>query len=370
MAKLFARSPYIIEVDESSVVGSKLELRYYYSGTSVPTNPQYTLKKPVPNSSNLKMYYDVSPYTREYLKFTTRQTVIGSAISTGVAANNNNQMVLLQVKRYKETTAGNFTLLDTTTYYCMDGYGYYSEGANVDLGKWSLPQSTYYYKYSAASNPTSVEADRAGLMGVLLEGAVADIKYTNLVSGATNIVSNPFATNDLYDVPTVWYDYYADGNTMEIWDNLGGGSPTLLGTWTFKPKCEPKYTPIMIDFVNKYGCWQREWFYKASKNNINTKESVYNLMQTSSNAYSTLEGQRKAFNNNGEETITCNTGNVAEGYSETIQQILLSERILVDSLPVIVNTKSVEKIKGVNADKTINYTLTFKYAFDAINSVI
>ena len=376
--KLFARSSYIIEVDESSVVGSKLELRYYYSGTSVPTNPQYTLKKPVPNSSNLKMYYDVSPYTREYLKFTTRQTIIGSALSTGVVANNNNQMVLLQVKRYKETTAGAFTLLDTITYYCMDGYGYYSEGANPQLTDLefttdqtaSLPQGTYYYKYSALGNPTTNADDRSGMLGVLLGSGIIDIKYTNLVSGATYIVTDPFATNDLYDVPSVYYDYYADGNTLEIWDNLGAGSPTLLGTWTFKPKCEPKYTPIMVDFVNQMGYWQREWFYKVSKNSINTKESVYNLMQTSSNAYSTLEGQRKAFNNNGEETITCNTGNVAEGYSETIQQMLLSERILIDSLPVIVNTKSVEKIKGVNADKPMNYTLTFKYAFDAINSVI
>ena len=376
--KLFARSPYIIEVDESSVIGSLLDIRLYYSGTSVPSNPTYELKKAIPSSSNLKMYYDISPYVREYLKFNTRQTVIGSAVSTGVAANNNNQMVLCQVIRYKQLTGGSYSVLDTTTYYCMDGYGYYSEGANPQLTSLefttdqtaSLPQGTYYYKYSALGNPTTNEADRAGMLGVFLGSGIIDIKYTNLVSGASYVVTDPFATIDLYDVPSVYYDYYADGNKLEIWSNLAVGSPTLYGTWTFKPKCEPKYTPIMVDFVNQMGYWQREWFYKASKNSINTKESVYNLMQTSSNAYSTLEGQRKAFNNNGEETITCNTGNVAEGYSETIQQMLLSERILIDSLPVIVNTKSVEKIKGVNADKPMNYTLTFKYAFDAINSVI
>ena len=378
MNKLFARSPYIIEVDESSVVGSKLELRYYYSGTSVPTNAQYILNKAIPSSNDLKINYDISPYTREYLKFTTRQTAIGSGVSTGVAANNYNQLVLLQVKRYKETSAATFTLLDTTTYYCMDGYGYYSEGSNPQLTSLefhtdqtaSLPQGTYYYKYSALGNPTTNADDRAGIMGVLGGGALVDIKYTNLSSGATNIVSNPFASTDLYDVPTVWYDYYADGNKLEIWDNLGGGSPTLYGTWYFKPKCEPKYTPVMIDFVNQMGYWQREWFYKASKNKIEVKESQYNLMQSNSLSYSTLEGQRQAFNNNGQETIIVNTGLVAEGYSETIQQILLSEKILIDSLPVIVNTKSLEKIKGVNADKTINYNLEFNYGFDIVNSVI
>ena len=86
--------------------------------------------------------------------------------------------------------------------------------------------------------------------------------------------------------------------------------------------------------------------------------------------YSTIEGQIKGFNNNAEEKITCNTGIVVEGYSETIQQILLSEKILIDSLPVTVDTKSIEKLKGVNVQGNINYNITFKYAFEAINSVI
>ena len=29
-----------------------------------------------------------------------------------------------------------------------------------------------------------------------------------------------------------------------------------------------------------------------------------------------------------------------------------------------------DKVKGINAEQPINYTLTFRYAFDAINSVI
>jgi hypothetical protein len=342
MNKIFARSPYIVEVNESSVVGSKLELFYYYSGTSVPTNPQYTIQKLIPASNNLKMYYDIAPYTREYLKFTTRQTAIGSGVS------------------------------------CMDGYGYYSEGANPQLTSLefttdqtaSLPQGTYYYHYQSTHTPATTESQRAGLMGFLGAGVLVDLKYTNLVSGATQVITNPFASTDLYDVPTVWYDYYAQGNKLEVWDNLGAGSPTLYGTWYFRPKCEIKYTPILVDFVNQMGFWQREWFYKASKNNINTKESVYNLMQSNSLSYSTLEGQRQAFNHNGQETITCNTGIVAPSYSETIQQIMLSEKVLVDSLPVTVDTKSIEKLKGVNAQGNINYNITFKYGFDMINSVI
>ena len=84
MANIFARSPYIIEIDESSVVGSKVELFFYYTG-SAPANPQYTLTKKVPSSTNLKMYYDVSPYCRDYIEFTTRQTAIGTLPTTSGA---------------------------------------------------------------------------------------------------------------------------------------------------------------------------------------------------------------------------------------------------------------------------------------------
>ena len=365
MANIYTRSPHIIEIDESGVTGSKIELFIYYAGGSAPTNPQYTLEKAIPSSSNLKMYYDVSPYLREYINFDTRQSVIGSGGSSGVTLNTYNQYVIAQIKTYK-LASGTYTLLATTSYFCFDGYGYYSEGANPNpVGPYfSLDEGTYYYK--ANGNPTSVVADRAGLIGVWDGGTSTDIKYTDLSSGATHTISTPLSSSQrLYDVPAVWYNYYTNGNKVEF---ITGGS--AFQTYYFKPKCEPKYTPVLIDFVNKQGYWQREWFYKASKNSISTNESIYNVMQSSSHSYSTLQGQRRGFNNNGEETIICNTGNVAESYFETIQQILLSERILIDSLPVTVDSKSMEKNKGVNKQGNINYTLTFKFAFDMINSVI
>ena len=208
------------------------------------------------------------------------------------------------------------------------------------------------------------------MLGVI--GSTLDsVKYTDLVTGGTTTFTTPFAlSNTIYDVPTVWAGYYANGNKLEIWQSISGASPILLGTWNFKPVCEPKYTPVNIDFVNKAGYWQREFFFKVSNNNINTKESTANLMQSSSHSYNTIQGQRKGFNNNGQESISVNTGNVEESYFETIQQIMLSEKIIIDDLPVLCNTKSLQKQKGINQLKPANYQLTFNYAFDAINSVI
>ena len=377
MANIFARSPYIIEVDESSVIGSQLDLTFYYPGTS-PGSAQYVLKKKIPSSTDLKMYYDIAPYCREYLKFTTRQSIIGTLPSTsGIVASNNNQYVLLRVQRYKENTNGTYTLLDTTTNYCFDGYGYYSEGSNPTNADYifsgskyaTLKEDTYYYKIGA--NPTSTESDRAGIIGIYNAASIDSVKYTDLSTGTSTTFSTPFSSgNTLYDVPTVWAGYYANGNKLEIWQSIGTPSAVLLGTWYFKPKCEPKYTPINIDFVNKFGYWQREFFFKASKNEVNINSTDYNLMQSNSLSYSTIEGQKQSFNHNGEEKITVNTGWVAENYSDTIQQILLSEKILINSLPVLPDVKSLEKIKGVNAQEPINYKLTFKYGFDTINNVI
>ncbi len=71
---IFARSPYIVEISETGQEGSKVQL-FIWNGTgSAPANPQYTLDKLIPASNNVKTYYNISPYIREYITWNTRQT--------------------------------------------------------------------------------------------------------------------------------------------------------------------------------------------------------------------------------------------------------------------------------------------------------
>jgi hypothetical protein len=85
------------------------------------------------------------------------------------------------------------------------------------------------------------------------------------------------------------------------------------------------------------------------------------------------EGQRAVFNNNGIRKYIINTGWVDESYGETMQELLLSERVIWQNgtkrIPVKVNTKSINKQKNIN-NKTINYSIEIELAFDVINSVI
>ena len=83
-------------------------------------------------------------------------------------------------------------------------------------------------------------------------------------------------------------------------------------------------------------------------------------------SYNVLRNVRQVFNVNGTETITCNTGWVPEAYGDIMKQLLLSEKILLNDEPVIVQSKDIKLQKNIN-DKNINYNLTFRYANPVLN---
>ena len=343
MPNIFARSPYIIEINETGQTSSKVEL-FIWNGTgSAPSTPTYTLSKNVPSTTNLKTTYDISPFIREYINFDAPLV-----LSNTIQLTNTNQWCNVRVKRYKNTG----TLLDTTDYIAYDGYGYYSDGANPDNGNFSLTDASTHYFYN--NNLTiPISSFRAYIT------APATVVWTN-VDGGTN--SELITTNGVYNIPIVSEISDAgNGVTVSI------ENATFLEGIKFLPIEECKYQVIAVDFVNKQGAWQKIWFFKASTNNIETSGSEYNLLDASTN-YNVLLGSKKVFNVNGTESIKVNTGWVDDSYAETLQQLLLSERILVDGKPAKTKTKGIEKQKQINT-KMINYQIEFDYAFDIINNV-
>jgi len=357
MSRIFARSPYIIEVNVASSVASKIEIFIWNNPGSAPTTPNYTLQKEIPSPTDLKMYYDVSPYIREYISWNTRQQIYNT-----IAATDNSQWCNVTIKRYQQPSGGAMTLIDTTTYKGFDGYGYYSEGGNPDLGKFLLSAGTYFYHYDINQSPSSNTFMRAGSL-VFERDATYNYKYTALNTGATN--TGVISSGDVVEMPRVYTGFYSQGNKLEIINS----SAAVVATYTFKPKEECRYTPIVVDFVNKYGAWQREFFFKVSDTRISTSKSQYNLMQSSNISWSTLEGQRKEFNANGIESLTARSGYVEESFFESLQQMMLSERGVIGDLPVKVKSNSLTKQQN-QVKKLIDYTIEFEYTFDMINSVI
>jgi hypothetical protein len=344
MANIFARSPYLIRIAETTPTpqnGSKVEL--FLANGSFTGSPQYTLSKLIPATNNVETLYDISPYIREYIRFASCALIQ----STGTVTNPTNERVNVRVKRYK-LVGVTYTLLDTTDYIAFDGYSYYEDGYNFDNGNIGLDAGTYYY------NPTS----DAGKIRITNCAVV----YKTLSNTIVEIITGDATTRDIRRVRN---PNSTEGNIVEIYD----GSGALVRTFTFRAIEECKYTPVIIDFINKYGAWHREFFFKASNDNFSIENTEYNLMQTNSFNYNVKEGQRKVFNANGKKSVKVNTGWVNESWKEVLKQIMLSERILIDDKPAKINSKSTELFKHINT-KQINYSLEFEFAYDVINSVI
>lgn len=354
---IFARSPYIVEISESGQDGSKLEI-FIWNGTgSAPASPTYTLSKLIPASNNVKTYYNISPYIREYISWNTRQTPYDSFSSS-----NTNQWCNVSFKRYKLDN-GIYTLLNTTTLKAFDGFGYYEQGYNPSLTNDILhDEGTFNYVYDSTIDLNTNFNYRGGFI-MVQSGTNFKARYTNLRTGAVH--NQGLTNNQLTDVLRVLATYYADGNKLEILN----GSNAVLWTGYFKPYLNCKYIPVLCDFVNKYGCWQRTWFFAASNDTFSIENTEYNLMQSTFPNYNKLEGQRKVFNTTAKKSIKVNTDWVEEDYKELLKQLMASERILINSLPAKINTKSTELFKSINT-KMINYQLEFDFAFNAINNVI
>ena len=196
-----------------------------------------------------------------------------------------------------------------------------------------------------------------------------DWYYVHIPTGSSTPVTYTFTANGVYDIKRVHEGNYAVGNELQIFDNLN----VLQWRGFFYPKVECRYEPMTIDFINKFGGWQREFFFKASQEVLEVNSTAYNLMPSQVVPTVISEGQRHVMNNNGIRKYIMNTGWVDESYGETMQELLLSERVIWQSgsqtLPVKVNTKSINKQKNIN-NKTINYSIEIELAYDVIHSIV
>ena len=363
MIRIFARSPYIVSINDVSQTGSKLEL-YIYDGSSTPPGtPTYTLSKLIPGTGVTENLYNISPYLREYM--THRYN--GLNYNTVNDLTEYDEYTYVQYKTYN-LISGIYVLDSTVTARCYDGFGYYEDLMNVDRGDVLLGNGTkHYYWYDSTNTPASTGSQRAGIVTAYM-GRDWSVYRQNLLNGSLTQIDT-YTTAGVYDLYRVFPTWYGAGNLMQIYDDTN----VLQWEATFIPKIECRYTPMTIDFINKFGGWQREFFFKASSEQLDVNSTTYNLMMSDILPMTLSEGQRAVFNNNGIRKYVMNTGWVDESYGETMQELLLSERVIWQDnnkrVPVKVNTKSINKQKNIN-NKTINYSIEIELAFDVINSVI
>lgn len=140
-----------------------------------------------------------------------------------------------------------------------------------------------------------------------------------------------------------------------------------------------KYDVVYIDFVNKYGAIQREYFTLKSVKKIKAKrEDFKSNIISSTGSYSINEHTIQNFNIEGSEEMIVNSDYLPEYYNEVFTELLLSDQVWVymksfstnsfTAIPINITSSDLTYKTQVN-DRLINFTFSFKMSYDYINNI-
>ena len=357
---IYARSPYFINIGLTSGYGSKLEL-FLANGTgSFPSTATYTIIKNYNQGTGNSHDYNISNFIREYIENISIDTTY------------NKNFVKVRAKSSRQNSDGTYTVLSTLDMYGTNGYTLYTQGANYtdSSGQCVLLSDTnleYYYNRESGITPF-INILVNTYIGDKLEIILTDLNGRNSATttliGTSTASTVGFLSAQITDKANTKYD---NGNYCNI-KYYQGSTLSIDKTFKVTPICEPKYTPVECQFINRFGGWQILTFFKAQTNSINVSSTSYNLLSDSV-YYNESLPQTASFNINGKQGIRLNTGWVPESYSELIQDLILAETILLDGKPVEIKTQSTE-LKTSLKDRNINYEIEFEYAYNLINNVV
>jgi hypothetical protein len=346
---IFVRSPYVVTINEPFQIETQIKIYIWNVGNTPPASPAYTLSKKIPASNAPSTYYNVAPYIQEYIKHLIPPSPFG------VSSTPSTEYAKVMIKRFKKIS-NSFIQVGTDSYYrAFDGFGEFTDGANPDLGRFSLNQALHF----------DYDTDQPYASMTFVGNAGDEIQWIDLISGFSQ--SATINSDGVYDLELVNSAWQYSGNEVTIKDSLGN----LLWNTYMHPRTECKYEHIKCSFINQWGAWQTTWFYARTTESFSTQTNGYNLMLENEDVnafnYNPAKGETKTFNTNGKRTFKVNTGWVDEAYNEVIRELMLSERVVFNNKhSVKLITNSVEMYKAIDT-KTMNFTLDFEDAYDYLN---
>ncbi len=381
MITILARSPYFITVNESLQTAAKVELFIWNKGDSEPVSPTYVLEKPIVSAMQRELIFNISPYLLEYIDYENYSVF---SPYPGAVEEDASKWCLVRIKTYYKTSTSEIwqALGDIQDIAVVNGFSFYTEGGNYQLysQEWLdnlnvIPLSNANIKrYVNQYNDVNLAA--IDYFNVLINhdgDGETYIKYTYSPGGLEQNLPLLDGTDAAgiynFKVPYIYSEAspieFIEANiTIDIITNL---TIDTMPTYTVEQICEPKYTPVRCTFQNRYGGWDAIWFFKAQSGQYDINNSTYQLAKNI--PYSTMVGQTNQFNYNIKESIRVNTGWVDENYSDYILELMSSQSIYLDFVPVTVKSKNLQK-KTYIKDKNINYEIEFEYDFNLFNDQI
>lgn len=345
------RSPYIVSINETNQTDAKIELRIWKPTGTKPTDATYILTKSIPSTTKRELTFNISPFIKDVI-----ENKIESQIEAEVTEYN---YVNVELKTFYSTNGVDFTLIDTIDIIGMNGYNDYFGGANQ-----SVPSIVFPY-FLTDSN--LIYYDWENVEQYYVQVFVPDNEFEITYYNENNEFEyGGTIQNGIFNIPfNTFSQKFKNENIITI---TSTGFPIYSIELKVKTICEPVFTPSICSFVNKNGGIEQLTFFKVRVDTTEISAEKYNMMPSSWD-YDVTTGIYKRYNFNGKDSFKLNTGFVPESFGERIKELLLSENVWVDGMPVVVKTQSLEKKTQIR-NKNISYDIEFEYAFDTINSVI
>jgi len=397
---LGVRSPIMISWDGTSSVTMqqfKLEI-YAWTGakTARPSDPVYTIDR---TSGFVDIYpnADIAPLLQDLFDQKLDN------ISVDTIDNMTTESVLWMNIDYTigyldSTPSSQLVTGSTTKALITDGYSDFLDGVNKDLGATFLVQGdekylsgldTYNLPVFLGDTGSDFQADHRKIRYTGSDATTDLFTISDFVDRTSNLAENrvvlipagvPNLTNfnanegaGTFTDPDGldWYD-------IEILDN----SNVVQDSIRIYNQCEAKYSPVQLQYVNRNGMWDSLTFFKRKDEDISISKETYRQQvgSASSSGYTWADNSRglRTYNHEVRKTTTLNTGFVNEGLIDEIQDMMMSEYVIMtinrttarsglgfiigqDFRAVNITTGSLRVQKHIN-DKTINYTLQVEFA--------
>ena len=282
----------------------------------------------------------------------------------------------------------------TTRFLVTDGYSKFTDGSNKDLGQAILieDQDKYFYEFDTYNMPIYL-----GDVGSSYQTDVVKIKLVGSDASNDTIVVSNQTGEDAEDRVLLFPVGIPNLSNYVFTEGLGLSEPRLLDWWDvqildssdavvdsrrFYNQCEPKYTPIQLQYINRYGMWDTMTFFKRSDTDLDVSKESYRSVIGSASASGYTWGTQargiRSYNEEMSKKITMNTGFIEEVSNENIEQLLMSPYVVMtinrattrvqdtytisqDFRAVNVLTDSLRLQKHIN-EKTINYTIQVEFA--------
>lgn len=360
MKVIKARSPFSAIINIEGQIETKVELFLWNKPDSIPATPNYTFSSKIVSVVNPIGVYNLSNEIQEFLRAITPVTNGAIQLESTLMWCN------VQVKTYYKLTT-DFVLDATYNYVAVNAYRNYQDGlqntntVTTDLG---------YYLASENVNDLNIPlADytypnfKFPFIDILIDSSI----YSDFDANYTGVNFN-FDTDtiNMYRVPLL-NDGSAIVNPQPATFELKTGSTVILAR-NINIICEVKYKPMLLSFIGKSGGWEHIYCFKAKEESIEVKDLEFKSNQNYFN-FDANVGQRQTYNLNGKKSIKVNTGFVEESTNTLVEQLYLSETVVLDGLPVLLKGKT-SVMKQAIKEKNINYTFEFDYNFNLINDFI